>query len=46
MKCNQFFTVVKKAQGEKRASAAPEAGAYYYNTHHFRILAIVNYSKN
>lgn len=31
MKCNQFFTVVKKAHGEKCGSAASEAGAYYYN---------------
>lgn len=31
MKCNQFFTVVKKAHGEKHGSAASEAGAYYYS---------------
>lgn len=31
MRYNQFFTVVKKAHGEKCVSAAPEAGTYYYN---------------
>lgn len=36
MKCNQFFTVVKKAHGEKHGSAALEAGTYYCNIESFQ----------